>query len=229
MLNFAFILFIASIGLKMSDLPASFEIAYVADILLIMSFFYFGYQKTSRVNIKTRIVCLVFAFFCLSYIVNVVMFVLGFSAFSGVAFLVSLFIYISLTVRTALLQYKESSDKYYDKGSFVIYKKPVNFTGYLMAIFYRYGSAKIVIDGREFGYKRVYKEKAHAYNSGLLYKRVADIDIERARLMVGNKWKWYNNCFDTVRGLRNGNGDNPRICGLCRRWLCSMRNRLDRE
>lgn len=158
------------------------------------------YKTLPVYNTKTRIICLMLLTCLVVYITH-----LHFIVFTGyynedLPYIVGGGFFTFMFMR--FLKDNYTTDKYSVNNTFVIYKRPTTYTQFFTTLILKHHSVSIVIQGVEFKFKDgIFIERQHVKKTHVIYKKVADVPICRARLVVGTKWKWYRNCFSIIKEI----------------------------
>ena len=203
MLAIGLLLFISSyLVIFLPDAPWVLSDSLGATGTLLVLFHVYG--TLSKVKVRT---CMLTALCCVLNVLYIV--ALAYSHIDAhlaidttVAVIAILATCIALRV---VLLFCKCGNTYNDLGTFLVYKKPSNLSGYITALIYSYGSVRIVISGNEFKFKDgVFIESNHVRSTKYMYERINNIPVKKARSMLGMRWKWYRNCFTVSRGMEYG-------------------------
>jgi len=198
----------------------------IADISVVSEVFYYCidpfvlfllithlYKNTLILKVKTRALLLLTSCISSLYFVNIVLVSLFNNIKIDTVTTLTAIVTALLLVRVCLLTYSGGATCR-KIGTFLAYRKPKNVQGYIAALFRGYGSVSIIINGSEFKFKQgVFVESEHVESDRIIYKRIRGVPLERARLMVGTKWKWWHNCFTVIlKDISNAERRNTRSC-----------------
>lgn len=91
--------------------------------------------------------------------------------------------------------------EYNSEESFLVYKKPVNWSGLIgMAFQAPYGHCSLVTQGRVFKFKRgELIEEDYFDKKDNLHIKILPVKLEEARKLLGTEWSLNNNCFNVFK------------------------------
>ena len=195
----AAVVFIISFILGMVDSDIGYKSMFAMQLTSMMLMLCHVYKATSFYETKTKLllsICLsINVFMALTYAHS-----LMFEEITYIPILVAVSLFGFLFIQRLKTNYV--TDIYSCRGTYLVYKKPKTFKQLMVALFFGFSSVMIVINGTEFKFRKgKYTENPHVKKSGLVYKKVNDIDVTRARLFLGSKWNLFNNCFTVKRVL----------------------------
>lgn len=121
---------------------------------------------------------------------------------------VSVFVlFIPLIANIIFRSYYNNSDIYIRNKCYLVYRKPKNLQGFLISLFRApYGQCSLLINGKRFCFKQgILVEVAHSHKLTYIYRGIPDVELSEARLMLGQEWTVFNNCFAVFNKFKGSN------------------------
>ena len=94
--------------------------------------------------------------------------------------------------------------EYNDNHSYLVYKKPTNWSGLLGLAFQApYGHCSLVVEGQHFHFKKgeIIEEK-YVEKKDNLHIKILPVKLEEARKLLGTEWSLNNNCFNVFKKFK---------------------------
>lgn len=97
-----------------------------------------------------------------------------------------------------------TSSEYNDKDSYLVYKKPTNWSGLLGLAFQApYGHCSLVVEGQHFRFKKgELIEEKYVEKKDDLHIKIISVNLNEARKLLGTEWSLNNNCFNVFKKFK---------------------------
>lgn len=180
------------------------------------------------VNLITNILLSILVFRLISYkhqksklfafllLITLVTSIFAYTILSAVSYSVELYaacffvLILPFIIWGALRTYDpNSSDKYSQDGSFLVYNNPRGIIGLItICLGFPGAGVSLVVLGQEFYFAQTVEgwqiaEKVHKKTPSKRYIQINDVSLVDARKLIGEKWQWRKNCLSTFTKYSN--------------------------
>ena len=163
-------------------------------ILLSLALNQYAYDKKAKIS---NFVVLIVSFIMLSNFIAEWVF---YDKFEEVRLIFSVLIFlvvVPLGFNAICRSFTPQSAEYDPKKSYVVMKRPGNFSGLIAALVTSpYGHCSLVTKGKHFKFTNgIIRERRYAHRKDVCLVEIRSVPLSEARKLLHTKWSLFNNCY----------------------------------